>query len=135
MSQYLELSFGQLAIAAGLILINGVISVLLRLGLEKKLLLASVRTVVQLLLVGFVLKWVFQVSNPFIIVGLGFVMVVAAGFSAVGRVSRRYKGIYLDSVISLWASSWLMASVALFGILAVDPWFKPQYAIPFLGMI
>ena len=46
------LAWWQLALAAGLILVNGVISVAWRLGLERTLALAAFRTVVQLLAVG-----------------------------------------------------------------------------------
>ena len=57
---YHLISYAELLIAASLILINGAISLALRLGLEKTLLIASVRTVLQLFFVGFVLKWVFS---------------------------------------------------------------------------
>ena len=58
-----------------------------------------------------------------------------AATAAVRRTGRRYPGIWFDSMISIWASSWLITGVALLGILDVDPWFSPQYAIPLLGMI
>ncbi len=56
---YHDLSYVNVAAAAALILINGAISLALRLGLARRLLIAAVRTVVQLLLVGLVLDWVF----------------------------------------------------------------------------
>ena len=59
-TDYIDLQSWQVGIAAALILISGAISLLLRLGLERRLLLASVRTVVQLLLVGWVLEWIFE---------------------------------------------------------------------------
>jgi putative ABC transport system permease protein len=137
---YIELSYWQLAIAASLILISGVISLLLQLGLERRLLVAAVRTVVQLLLIGLVLDWIFAPGRPwFIILGMMLVMTLIAGFAAVGRTSRRYRGIWLDSVISMWASSWIVTAVALFGVVQVQQegqtWYHPQYAIPLLGMI
>ena len=74
---YIELSYFQVALAALLILINGAVSVLLKLELERRLLLAAACTIVQLLLIGLVLEWVFRTcrrlarrrshhgSNPF----------------------------------------------------------------------
>ena len=53
---YHALSYIDVAAAAALILINGIVSIALRLRMERSLLLASVRTTVQLLLVGFVLR-------------------------------------------------------------------------------
>ncbi len=57
--EYFNLSFWQVAIATSLILISCAISLALQLGLERRLFLASIRTVVQLLLIGLILQWVF----------------------------------------------------------------------------
>ena len=132
---YQELSNLQVGLAALLMLINGAISVALRLEMHRKLAVAALRTVVQLLLVGVVLHWVFALSRWYVIVGLMLLMALVAGFAAVRRTGRRYPGIWFDSMVSIWASSWLITGVALFGIVDVDPWFSPQYAIPLLGMV
>jgi putative ABC transport system permease protein len=134
-ASYLELSNLQVGLATLLILINGAISVALRLGLHRKLAVAALRTVVQLFLVGLVLHWVFALSKWYLILGLMLMMALVAGVAAVRRTGRRYPGIWLDSMISIWASSWLITGVALFGIVDVEPWFSPQYAIPLLGMV
>ena len=134
-STYLELSLWQVAIAAALILINAGVSLWLRLGLERRLLVAAARTVVQLLLIGVVLRWIFAVSLWYAVLAMMFVMTMIAGVAAVRRTERRYPGIWLDSIVSMWASSWLVAAVALLAIVQVRPWYQPQYAIPLLGMI
>jgi putative ABC transport system permease protein len=134
-TDYLELSYVQIALAAALVLLNGAVSVLLRLRLEMQLLLASVRMVVQLLLVGLVLKWVFDLNEPSVVLLMAAGMAIIAGVAALGRTRRRYPGIWLDTCLSIWATSWLITGVALFGIVQVEPWYKPQYAIPLLGMI
>jgi len=139
MEQAVPLSFGQLAVAASLIVISGVISLLLRLGLERRLALAAARTLVQLWLIGLVLKWIFEADQWYIVIVLMLVMTLIAGGAAVRRTGRRYPGIWLDSVISMWASSWLILAVAIFAIVQVPQrglsWYQPQYTIPLLGMI
>ncbi len=132
---YLELSYWQVAAAALLVLVNGAISVFLELGIERRLLIAATRTVVQLLLVGLVLQWVFSVSRWYLVVGLMLVMALVAGVAGVRRTARRYPGIWANAIVSVWASSWLITAAALFGIVDVEPWYRPQYAIPLLGMI
>jgi len=133
--EYIELSFWQLAVAASLILLSGVISVALQLGLQRRLAIAAVRTVVQLLLLGLVLKWIFRVGRWEIVVALMAAMTLIAGGAAVRRTGRRWRGIWIDAIVSMWASSWLILAVALLAVVRVDPWYRPQYAIPLLGMI
>ena len=138
--EYLELGWWQLAIAASLILLSGLISLRLQLGLERRLAVASGRTVAQLLLIGLVLQWTFAPGRPwYVVAGIMVTMTLIAGGAAVGRTERTYRGIWLDSVVSMWASSWLIAAVALFAVVQVQrgegPWYRPQYAIPLLGMI
>ena len=134
-SEAIRLEFWQLGLAAALILVNGTVSLLLRLGLERRLLAAAIRTVVQLLLIGLVLEWVFADRPWYVVIGLLSVMTLIAGGAAVRRTGHRYRGIWADSVISVWASSWLVTAVALFGIVRPDTWYMPRYAIPLLGMI
>ena len=132
---YIELDYSQVALAALLILVNAAISVALKLDLGRSLVIASVRTVGQLMLIGVVLNWVFAVSDWGTVLLLMLVMTIIAGGAAVGRTDRRYHGIWLNSVVSVWASSWLVTACALFLIIRVEPWYQPQYAIPLLGMI
>ena len=132
---YIELSYLQVALAALLIVINGAVSILLKLGLERRLFLAAVCTVVQLLLDRFCAG-----------VGLpGGPLVRGAGDDVDHDVRRgggghpahgvRFPGIWVRSVAATWASSWLVAALALVVIVRVRPWYTPQYAIPLLGMI
>ena len=60
MGQYHPLPLSSLVIAVLLIAVNGVVSLLLRLQLERRLFWAALRCVVQLLLVGLVLQSVFR---------------------------------------------------------------------------
>lgn len=132
---YIDLSYYQVGIAVLLILVNGSISALLGLGLGRQLLLAAACTVVQLLLVGLVLEWVFEVDRWYVVLGLMLVMTLVAGCAAIQRVSFRYPGIVLSSLVSVWASSWFVTSLALFAVVPVRPWYTPRYSIPLLGMI
>lgn len=134
-ASYVQLTYLQVGLAALLILVNAAISLGLGLGLGRRLLVAAVRTVVQLLLVGLVLDWVFGLSHPWAVAALGLAMASVAGVAAVRRTGHRYPGIWGASLVSIWASSWLVTGLALTGVVQVDPWWRPQYAVPLLGMI
>jgi putative ABC transport system permease protein len=111
------------------------VSVALKLDLERKLAWAAVRTVVQLLAIGYVLGWVFQFDRWFVVLPLMVAMTLIAGFAGAQRGARTYAGQRVDSVVSIWVSSWLVAAVGLFVVIRIRPWYEPQYAIPILGMI
>jgi putative ABC transport system permease protein len=133
--QYLQLSYFQVALSAMLILLSGAISVFLKLGLGRRLMLAALATIAQLLLIGFVLDWVFRVNRWYLVLALLVAMTLIAGVAAVRRTHVRYPGIWLSSAISVWASSWAIGSLAVFVVVGVRPWYAPQYTIPLLGMI
>ncbi len=135
MTGYQNLSLLDLAIAAALIVVNGVLSVALKLDLERKLAWAAVRSVVQLLAIGYVLEWVFQFSHWYVVLPLMMLMTLIAGFAASDRGRRTYVGQRVDSILSIWVGSWLVAAVGLFVVIRIHPWYEPQYAIPILGMI
>lgn len=132
---YLELSYWQVGLAALLVLLNGAISLTLRLGLERQLAMATIRMTVQLVLVGVILHWVFTLEGWYAVVALGSLMTLVAGISAVQRTKWRFSGVWMSSVLSVWGSSWVVAGIGLLGIVQIQPWYKPQYAIPLLGMI
>ncbi|QDV11281.1 hypothetical protein CA51_11430 [Rosistilla oblonga] len=132
---YIDLAWWQVAIAASLILINAAVSLALRLDLGKRFLVASVRLTLQLILVGYVLQWIFTVNQPAAVLAIVALMTTIAGLSAVGRSELRYPGIYVTSLISVWASSWIVAAIAVVWVVQPDPWWRPQYLIPLVGMI
>ena len=116
-SSYHALDYAQVSAAAALVILNAVASVALRLNLEGSLIIASVRTVVQLALIGVVLKWVFAVSSWPLVLALMTAMTLIAGASAVRRTEYRFPGVYLSSIVSVWASSWIITAFALFVVL------------------
>jgi putative ABC transport system permease protein len=130
-----ELSYTQVGFAALLICVNAAISYSLQLGMGKTLLIASARTVGQLLLIGLVLEWVFQVQRWYIVVLLMSLMTLIAGITAVQRNERRFRGIWLNTIVSIWAGSWIITAYAVLIVVNVDPWYRPQYVVPLLGMI
>lgn len=134
-ADYLTISNGQLLLAALLMVVNFAISMAFRLGLAKSLLIATVRMVAQLLLIGFVLEWLFLQQNPWVIGAIALVMASVASRSAVGRTKRRFVGIYWDSLLSILVTGAIVMGWGLGVTVQVEPWYDPQYFIPMLGMV
>lgn len=134
---YIELDYLDLVMAASLLLVDGLISVALRLGLVRSLAIAAGRMVVQLMLMGLILEWLFTHASPLMTFVAFAVMVAFAGREVVARQKRRLKGAW---AFGLGASSMLLAAglvtmMALMVQLRADPWYAPRYAIPLGGML
>jgi len=126
-----------LALAAALVLLLAVLSWRLRLGVERRMLIAAARSTVQLVLLGLVLKVLFETTHPALIALLAFVMLSVAGLEVMARQKRRYRGPwgYGIGALSMFLSSFSVTVVALTVIIRVEPWYQPQYLIPLLGML
>jgi putative ABC transport system permease protein len=135
MGALIELGPLHLAVATVLVIAAGAISVALGLGIERRLAVAAVRTVVQLGLLGLILERIFAVRDPLLVVALLLLMTVFAAREAVGRASRRYRGVLLDAWLTMAASCLLVGGIVTQAVVGVTPWYDPQYVIPLLGMI
>lgn len=133
----ISLSAFDLSLAALLIIILAILSTLLKLGLAKSILIAGVRTVVQLLLIGLVLKELFAQVNFLLIASLSIVMLLIAGREIMARQQRRFGGLwgYGLGTLSMFISSFTLTVYALIVVVGTEPWYTPQYAIPLLGMM
>lgn len=136
-SSVIVLKSVDLVLAASLMLLLSLLSVLLKLGLEKKILIFSVRMTVQLLFIGLVLRYLFASTSFILVFLLAMIMLFAAGREVWARQKRKIRGTagYLISTGSMCISSFSVALIALIVIIGVDPWYTPQYAVPLLGML
>ncbi len=135
MNGAIELGWPALAGAAALLAVDGAVSAWLGLGLGRKLLVAAVRSVVQLSLLGLILGAIFDLGHPAPVALLGVGMIVLAGRAALGRTTRRYDGVGLHGIATLGLSTGATAVLATGVLIDVDPWWEPQYLIPLLGML
>jgi putative ABC transport system permease protein len=124
-----------LTVAASLVLVAGGVSLALRLDLEKRLALASVRTVTQLLFIGYVLKWVFALDSPAALFACLGIMIAAAGRAAIGRSSRSFRGAYWLASATLAATGLITTFTVTTAVVGIQPWYRPQYVIPLMGMV
>lgn len=87
------LGYGDLALAANLVLLNAVLSFFFDMGMGRVWLVAGARVVLQLLLVGLLLKTVFELKSPLLIAALIIAMFASASYEIISRQERRFKGI------------------------------------------
>jgi len=126
-----------LGLAASLVLMVALLSANMHLGVGKQLLIAGLRTVLQLVLLGLVLKLIFSYVHLGWISLMAVFMLLIAGREVMARQKYRLRGWWgfgLGS-LSMFVSSFSITVIALNVIIKVEPWYTPQYAIPLLGMM
>ena len=133
----ITLSVADLSLAASLLLLLALASFKLNLGLEKRMLAGGLRMIVQLLLIGQVLRFLFTDAAPLWIGCMLLVMLTVAALEVRARQKRRIGGItgYWIGMFSMFISSFTVTFMALTVMIQVRPWYTPQYAIPLLGMV
>lgn len=133
----IPLSALDLAIAACLVILLAILSVVLQLGMGKRILIAALRTTVQLLLIGIILKTLFDRAHIGWVMLLALVMLSVAGYEVMARQKRSFGGWwgYGLGTLSMFISSFTIAIFVLLAVINVEPWYTPQYAIPLLGMM
>lgn len=137
MSSYLALSYWDLAFASIFLLLNGFLSIWLQLDLERQLAISAGRMIVQLLLVGLILKIVFAAESPALTLLVATAMLLFAGREVGARQQRRLKGFwgYGLGAAAMTAAGAVVTIVALTTQIQPEPWWSPRYALPLLGMI
>jgi putative ABC transport system permease protein len=125
------------AIAAVLIVLDAVLSLLLRLDLHRQLAIATVRLVIQLVLVGFILRAVFALASPLVTLGVVLTMIAIAGREVASRPEQRLGrlGNYAVGASAVFIATALTAILALTTAIRPHPWYDPHYAIPLAGII
>ena len=126
-----------LMLAGGLVILLAITSILMQLGVARRLLIAAVRTTVQLMLIGLVLNTLFANVHLAWVSLMAMVMLLVAGREVMARQHRRFGGIwgYGLGTLSMFVSAFATTIFALLVIIGTDPWYAPQYAIPLLGMM
>ena len=133
----ISLSPIDLSISALLLVALGFLSFRMKLGLTWQIAVAGARTTVQLLLVGMVLKTLFDHAHPLLLAAIAMGMVLIAGWEVMNRQTRRLKGVwgFATGTAAMTVSSFSITCLVLATVIRIDPWYAPQYAVPLLGMM
>ncbi|WAH36923.1 ABC transporter permease [Alicyclobacillus dauci] len=125
------MSFATLSFTLAFVALAMVLSLWLKLGVERDLLIATVRATIQLIIVGYILKFVFDVNNAFLIIAMVLLIILVATLNARSR-AKAIPGVWWRIAAGL-----VITEVVTLGVLLglhVVP-FQPRYVITISGMI
>ncbi len=96
---------------------------------------ATVRMLLQLLLIGYVLVYIFETREPLVVIGILVVMLVISSWIAIRPIPGKSWRLYRHSLIAVSLSGVLTLVLVTQWVIGVEPWFSPRYQIPLAGMI
>lgn len=133
----ISLSATDLAIAASLVVLDAAMSLAFGLRLHRQLIVASVRMVVQLLLIGFILRWLFASGSEAVTLAVIVLMVGAAAREVAVRPKQRLRkgGNFRIASVVVAGASLATVLLALTTAIRPHPWHDPRYAIPLMGIV
>jgi putative ABC transport system permease protein len=106
-----------------------------KLELENKLLLAAGRSILQLLMVGSILEFVFELNQPLPVVVILIIMLTIATQVIKNNISKEIKGLFPIVFRAIFVSTLFTLSYTLILIIQPSPWYEPQYLISLMGLI
>jgi len=93
------------------------------------------RMVVQLLLIGYFLNYIFDSGNAWSVLAVLSVMVFIASWISLRTVKHRQVKLYPKALVSLLIGGATILILITQGVLILKPWYWPNYFIPLAGMI
>ena len=133
----ISLSARDLGLVASLVLGAAALAWWQRLNISKRYLVAAARTIVQLFLIGLVLKYLFARQSIYWVAAWALVILFIAGREAIARQHYKFTSgwSYALSTLSIFVSSFTVSIFVLLAVIQNTPWYEPQYAIPILSMV
>lgn len=96
---------------------------------------ALARMLIQLLLIGYALVYIFGSESALVVVAVLSIMVLAASWIALNTIHAGRAALYRASLISIALGGGFTLILITQGVLQLEPWYKASYMIPLAGMI
>ncbi len=96
---------------------------------------ANVRMLVQLLAVGYVLTYIFETDDPYLITLLLLVMLLVSAWISLNALKPRGLKGFLTALTAIAISGVAVLVLVSQVILDLARWFEPRFVVPIAGMI
>ncbi|KAI9221794.1 hypothetical protein BC828DRAFT_380066 [Blastocladiella britannica] len=131
-----DLDWTNVAAAASLLLLNVLLSLRFKLGLEAAIIVSALRCYVQLSVMGKVLSPVFgNGDNPLVVFGMTAVLILLGSSEALSKSKYVFDGLIPVVLVSMLASASVTMAVGMNFAVHPQPWFSARVFIPTLGMV
>ena len=101
----------------------------------KNSIYAIARMLVQLIMIGYFLSYIFNSNNSLIILLILIFMILIASWIALGAIKEKRNSLFWYAFISIIIGGGINLFLVTQFVLLLDPWYMPRYMIPLAGMI
>ena len=101
----------------------------------KNSIYAIARMLVQLIMIGYFLSYIFNSNNSMIILLILIFMVLIASWIALSTIKEKRNSLFWYAFISIIIGGGINLFLVTQFVLLLDPWYMPRYMIPLAGMI
>ncbi len=102
---------------------------------SKTALYAVARMLIQLMLVGYVLTYIFEADDPVTVVGVLCVMLLTASWISLRTVKAQRSAAYVAALVSISVGGIFTLILVTQAVLRLEPWYQPHFVVPIAGMI
>ncbi len=96
---------------------------------------AMLRMLVQLFAIGYVLIYIFESDNYWVIAGVLTIMIAVASWIAVRPLGGSKRQSWPNALAAIGITSVVILGVVTQAVIGVEPWFSPRYVVPLGGMV
>jgi putative ABC transport system permease protein len=96
---------------------------------------ALFRMLIQLILIGYLLTYIFDSNSPILIIFILSFMLIAASIISLRPLEKKQNYLYLYTFISIMIGGLFTLFIVTIGVLHLSPWYEPKFLIPLSGMI
>lgn len=93
------------------------------------------RMLLQLLLIGYVLTFIFETDEAFVVLAVLAVMLLVSSWISLRPLLHKDRNIYLRVLLAISLGGIATLALVTGAVLELNPWFAPSMMIPLAGMI
>ncbi|MCK5915761.1 MAG: ABC transporter permease, partial [Deltaproteobacteria bacterium] len=101
----------------------------------KSSLYAISRMLIQLLLIGYFLTYIFETDSAWMVLAVLIIMLFSSSWIALRTIKIPRKTLFLKSFCSISLGGSIILALMTQCVLNLKPWYLPSYVIPLAGMI
>ena len=129
-------SISLIGLALAFLPVAVVVFILYRWSLDGRTAIYAIgRMLLQLVLIGYVLTYIFETDRAWIVISVLMVMLMAASWIALRPISDRQPGLYARALVAIALGGIPTLILVTQAVIEIQPWYQPRYLVPLAGMI